>query len=526
MSRAALGALALALALAWFGTLGLRPLNKSDESRYAEIAREMVASGDWLTPRLNGFKYFEKPPLQYWATAAAFEVFGERDWAARLWAALTGFGAVLLAFFAGRRAFGERAGLFAAAVLASSPIHVLLGQTNTLDMGLTFFLFLAAAAFVLDRMFVFWAGCALAVLSKGLVGVVLPAGIVFLFALSRLEISPVRKLLKWKGILVFFLISAPWFVAVSLANKEFFHFFFIQEHFERYLTTMHGRYQPWWHFIPVLLVGLLPWLVTVFHGLKNAFDEKSATFLALWAIGIFVFFSASSSKLPSYILPVVPALALLAGRSLSERASSLLFWQSAAFAAVALAGGAYAAAIVRDLAESQPAQMASAYLPWAYAAAACAALGAVAAAWLARRARATAGVLALAAGAFAAAQLLIAGHGAFSPAFSAYGVIQAARAELRGDAPFFAVNAYDHTMPWYLRRTITMVGYQDELAVAIGWEPEKFLPDAAAFARAWSAAPRAAAIFRASEWDDFRRQYPLEMRVLARDARHVIVGKP
>ena len=526
MTRAAPWLLAAALALAWFGTLGLRPLNKSDESRYAEIAREMVASGAWVTPRLNGYKYFEKPPLQAWATAAAFEAVGFRDWAARLWAALTGFGAVLLAYALGKRAFGPAAGLFAAAVLASSPIYVLLGQTNTLDMGLTFFLLLAAYGYVFDRIGLFWAACALAVLSKGLVGVVLPVEIVFLQAAVRREFSPVRKAISWKGILLFILIAAPWFIAVSLANKEFFHFFFIQEHFERYLTTVHGRFQPWWHFIPVLLVGLLPWLVPVFHGLKNAFNDKSAAFLALWAVGIFLFFSASSSKLPSYILPVVPALALLAGRSLAEASSSrLLVGQSLLFAALALAGGVFGLRILQELAESQPAELISAYLPWAYGAAAVAAAGAIASALLASRSR-TAGVLLLAAGAFGGAQLLIAGHGAFAPAFSAYGVIEAARPQLRADAPFFAFNTYDHTMPWYLGRTVTMVGYKDELAQPIEWEPARFLPDAAAFARAWQAAPRAYAIFRASELGEFRRQYPLEMRILAQDARHAIVGKP
>src|SRR6185369_4589718 len=112
--------IALAFALAWFGNIGYRKLVKADEGRYAEIPREMVASGDWLTPRLNGFKYFEKPALQYWATAAAFSVFGLHDWAARLWPALTGFLGVLLVWLIGNRAFGPPVGLASAAVLASS----------------------------------------------------------------------------------------------------------------------------------------------------------------------------------------------------------------------------------------------------------------------------------------------------------------------------------------------------------------------------------------------------------------------
>src|SRR5438045_5689632 len=107
----------------------------------------MVASGDWITPRLNGFKYFEKPPLQYWATAALFEVLGERDWVARLWTALLGVAGIALSLYAGNRLFGPPVGAFAAAMLAGSPLYVVLGQVNTLDMGVTFLL--SAAIFPL-----------------------------------------------------------------------------------------------------------------------------------------------------------------------------------------------------------------------------------------------------------------------------------------------------------------------------------------------------------------------------------------
>src|SRR5256714_11329853 len=119
--------LAAVLSAAWFGTLGVRPLYKSDESRYAEIPREMVASGDWLTPRLNDFKYFEKPPLQYWATAVFFSVFGPQDWAARLWTALAAIAGVLLVYFSARRLFSPETGALGALVLAGCPLYVLLG---------------------------------------------------------------------------------------------------------------------------------------------------------------------------------------------------------------------------------------------------------------------------------------------------------------------------------------------------------------------------------------------------------------
>ncbi|MFZ1547852.1 MAG: glycosyltransferase family 39 protein, partial [Candidatus Nitrotoga sp.] len=116
--------LLLMVAVIWFGTLEYRKLIKPDEGRYAEIPREMVVSGDWVTPRLNDLKYFEKPPLQYWATATAYTLLGEHQWTSRLWPALTGFFGLLLVWFAGTRLFGREAGQYAALILGSSLLYV------------------------------------------------------------------------------------------------------------------------------------------------------------------------------------------------------------------------------------------------------------------------------------------------------------------------------------------------------------------------------------------------------------------
>src|SRR5512134_1902207 len=139
------------LALIWFSNLEYRTLVKPDEGRYAEIPREMVVSGDWVTPRLNELKYFEKPPLQYWATATAYTLFGQHQWTSRLWAGLTGFAGVMLVWFAGARLFGRDAGLYAALLLGSSMLYVLIGHINTLDMGVTFFITLGIAGFLLGQ---------------------------------------------------------------------------------------------------------------------------------------------------------------------------------------------------------------------------------------------------------------------------------------------------------------------------------------------------------------------------------------
>ena len=194
----AIGALILCLGLVWFANLEVRKLVRPDEGRYAEIPREMVASGDWVTPRLNDPKYFEKPALQYWATAAAYTVFGEHHWTARLWPALTGFLGVLFTGFAAMRLFGREAGLLAGAVAASSLLYCLMAHINTLDMGVSFFLAAGLFSVMLAQreaeatagernwMCVAWLQLGLAVLSKGLIGAALPfASLIIYSAWSR-----------------------------------------------------------------------------------------------------------------------------------------------------------------------------------------------------------------------------------------------------------------------------------------------------------------------------------------------------
>lgn len=167
----------------------------------------MAVSGDWVTPRLNDLKYFEKPPLQYWATATAYKLFGEHHWTSRLWPALTGFAGLLLVWFAGARLFGREAGQYAALLLGSSMLYALIAHINTLDMGVTFFITLAIAGLLLgqtetDRnkqrnwMLLGWAGMALAVLSKGLMGVVLPGAALFIYCVLQRDFG-VLKRMRW-----------------------------------------------------------------------------------------------------------------------------------------------------------------------------------------------------------------------------------------------------------------------------------------------------------------------------------------
>jgi 4-amino-4-deoxy-L-arabinose transferase-like glycosyltransferase len=323
---------------ALFGVmLGSRALSVPDEGRYAEIPREMVMTGDWLTPRLNGVKYFEKPPLVYWITALSIRLFGLSEWSIRLVPALFALLGCLTLYVAGTNLYGRSAGTLATVVLATSVLYFSLSRLITLDMPVTVLLTAALLSFLLGireresaarRMFFwgFFAFAGLATLTKGLIGVVVPGMIIFCWMMVTGEWRILRSMHLISGTAIFLLIAAPWHYLVNRDNPEFFGFYFIREHFQRYLTTIHHHYKPFWFFFPILLGGLLPWsaflVQAVRHNLPATWPDRKrhphTVFLLLWAGLIFLFFSASSSKLIPYILPVMPPLALLIGRYLAD----------------------------------------------------------------------------------------------------------------------------------------------------------------------------------------------------------------
>jgi len=534
--------LLLAFAAIWFSNLEYRKLVNPDEGRYAEIPREMVASGDWTTPRLNDIKYFEKPALQYWATAAAYTLFGEHQWTARLWSALTGFLSVCMVFFTGRRLFGPAAGWYAALVLGSSLLWVLIGHINTLDMGVSFFLAAAVCAFVLAQhdsagararerwMLAAWAALALAVLSKGLIGLALPGAALVLYILVERDWRLAGRLHLATGIVLLLALTLPWFIAVSRANPEFFRFFFIHEHFERFLTKQHGRYQPPYYFIPVLLAGMLPWTVTLIDALARAWKREPQQrfqvqrFLLLWAAVVFVFFSASSSKLVSYILPMFPALALLTGARLARLGALALAWQTLPAALAGIALLALLPGIERYASREVPVELFHDYADWLIAAGVLQIAGAAACAWLAWRGKTAAALAVLAGTGLAFAQLVLSGHESLSRANSAYYIAQKIKPELKPGMPFYSVDTYDQSLQFYLRRPTTMVSYKDELGFGIAQEPEKFIPNVALFENIWESGGEALALMSPNTYDSLNAK-GLTMRLVARDTRRVIVAR-
>ena len=533
--------LLLILAVVWFGTLDYRKFIKPDEGRYAEIPREMVASGDWLTPRLNDLKYFEKPALQYWATAVAYEAFGEHHWTARLWTALTGFLGILLTGFATARLWGRPAGVAAAAVLAGSALWVVIGHVNTLDMGVSFFLAAAVFAFVLGQhdktppemrrpyLLGAWLALALAMLSKGLIALVLPGATLVIYTLWQRDWRLWTRLELGRGLLLFLIVATPWFVAVSLANPEFFRFFFIHEHFERFLTKAHGRYQPPWYFLPILAIGLLPWITLLPQALTDGLRRspgrfQPGRFLLLWAVVVFGFFSVSDSKLASYILPIFPALAALIGKRLADGGPR---WHALPMLLLGVLVAVLAPRVVAMSDEEVPLALYQAYVPWLVATGAVMAAGALGALVLGRRGPAAAlgATLFLAAGGHLAAQCFLLGHDSLAPANSAYFIAEKIRPELEPGIPFYSVNTYDQTLQPYINRTTTLVVYKDELAFGVGQEPEKFIPTLAAFETAWRQAPRALALMDPDDYHRFSAQ-GLPMRLVAEDTRRIVVAKP
>ncbi len=329
--------LSVATCLFFTFMLGNRPLSVPDEGRYVEIPREMVVTGDYLTPRLNGVKYFEKPVLFYWLEALSIKQFGLREFTLRLWPAVFALFGCLAVAVAGTRFFGRRSGILAAVVLMTSLLYYGLSRAIILDMPVSILLTVSLLSFLIGthaksgikRRFAFWsfyACSALAVLTKGLIGIFIPAMVIGAWIVVLGEWRIIKSMYLPSGLVIFLLIAAPWHILVSRANPEFFHFYFIQEHFLRYLTKMHGRYHPAWFFIPIVLLGLFPWSVFLVQAIRHSLpaswherhEHREAIFLILWAGLVFLFFSASSSKLIPYILPVIPPLSILIGRYLAD----------------------------------------------------------------------------------------------------------------------------------------------------------------------------------------------------------------
>jgi 4-amino-4-deoxy-L-arabinose transferase-like glycosyltransferase len=528
----------VALAVVWFATLQVRPMFDPDEGRYAEIPREMVASGDWITPRLDGLKYFEKPPLQYWATAAVYSVFGVSEWTSRLWTVGLAFACLPMVFAWTRRLYGRNAGLAAVVALAVSPYFGVLGHLDLLDAGFSFWLSGAVFAFTLAQsaavgapgerrwMLAAWVAAALAILSKGIVVGVLASVTLIVYCVIERDARPWKRLYLGLGLPLFLLVCAPWFIAVSMRNPDFPQFFFVHEHFARFLTTVHQRVEPWWFFLPLLLLGVLPW-VTSFVGAcrkgwaaagPTATEFKPLKFLVIFCAVTLLFFSASGSKLAPYLLPMFPPLAVLVGVYVAEQKAFLS--RVARIGAVIMAVFCVALLIYSARRNSFVPEEA---IAWSIAAVV-AVLVAVVVTWKRHSPGAVGPAFVTAAAGALAWQLFLMAFAVVPPAHSARDLVAAAQPYVRPQTALYSVGQYRETLSPYLQRTLTLVSFEGELQFGLHAEPGKQMATPADFVARWNSSTDAVAFFDPGVWDEYRRN-GLPGRVIAADHTTVAVSR-
>lgn len=542
--------LSATLTILWFALLAQRPLYDPDEGRYAEIPREMLAGGDWVIPHLNGLVYLEKPPLQYWLTALTFGAFGQSEFTARLWTGLSGYCSLCLVFLVGRRLWGMRAGFKALLLTLASTLFVLLGHQLTLDMVLSTCLLASLACFLMaesevsstgDRsrrarvwMLGCWTAMALAVMTKGLIGALIPAATLVLYALWQRDFKVFRRLNTRWGLPLFALIAGPWFAMAARANSAFLQFFFVREHFQRFFTPVEHRTEPWWFFAPVLAVGVLPWLPQALRAFalplrlmaprssprRPPFDP--ARLLWSWCAFVLIFFSTSNAKLITYILPVIPALALLCAvpsahdHSRRDLSIGALLSLASCLGVLAYASGIWSSVAGRALAAELAPMLLGTALVLALASAGCLL-------WV-RRNRVDAALNALCCGWFlATATVLVAANGA-QRLFSSKDAAIALRAVAPESAKVFSVQTYEQSFTFYLGRPVILVDYHDEFTLGLTQNPERGIASLDEFSQRWRALPEGYALMPYATRDHLLSK-GLPMRELAHFPTTVLMSR-
>lgn len=540
--------LLIAFAVVLLYVLGARTLVPPDEGRYAEMAREMFASGDWITTRLNGIKYFEKPPLQTWMNALSFTLFGLGDWQARLWTGLCGLFGVLLTGLAGTRVFGARIGFYAALVLGSSFYWVACSQIDSLDMGLSGMMTLALCALLIAQrddaseserrnwMLACWAGMALSVLAKGLIGLVLPGGVLVFYTIFARDWAIWKRLHIVKGLILFFLIATPWFVLVGLKNPEQPHFFFVHEHFDRFLKKEHHREAAWYIFFVLLAAGSVPWVGVLVQSLVGAARGHGETgrfrprlMLLVWVGFIILFFTKSNSKLPGYILPVFPGVALLVAHYLdagTRRGRMLTAGLTALLGVALLVTVPYMPKLANRPGE---AVLYAAYQPWALAAGLVLLIGGCLALLYARQMLRDLFVVVLAVAGFAGTELMLVGFEPIGQIRAGVNLLPALKTAGAANpaVKVYSVGIYEQSLTFYLGRPVTLVDYRDEFDFGLQQQPELAIPTIPEFVARWradaAAGVRDVAITRPEIAADLQRQ-GVPLRIVATDARRTVIA--
>jgi 4-amino-4-deoxy-L-arabinose transferase-like glycosyltransferase len=335
---------AIALFISFF-RLGSITLFDVDEAVFSEATKEMVQSGDWITPTYNGENRYDKPILLYWLMAASYKVFGINEFAARFPSALSGVLLCFSIFLFVMQLYSDKKAVYAAVSFGLSLYYLTYSHAAVTDMVLTLFISLSLFSFYLslkkNRRYIygFYLFSSLAFLTKGLIGIVFPFGIAFIYLLITEGLKGMRKGINIWGIILFIVISFPWYIAQYLINgQEFIQQFIIKHHFMRYAGVISGHRGPFYYYIPVIIVGLFPWIAflpsgigEVFNTIKSLKDwrnldkngDNHGFFFLIWLSIIFLFFSFSTTKLPNYIFPAIPAASILIanGMCIKQRSS-------------------------------------------------------------------------------------------------------------------------------------------------------------------------------------------------------------
>lgn len=337
-----------------FFKLGSVTLFDVDEAVFSEATKEMVQSGNWITPTYNGENRYDKPILFYWLMAVSYKIFGINEFGARFPSALAGFILCIAIFFFLRELSDEKMAFYAVLSLTLSIYFFTYSHSAVTDMVLTLFITLSLFSFYLsiekDRRYLYglYIFSALSFLTKGLIGIIFPFGIAVIYLLIRDGLKGIKSVFNLKASVLFLIIALPWYIAqLTINGDEFIQQFFVKHHFKRYTGVISGHRGPIYYFIPALIIGMFPWIAFLPQGIREVFRRHKAedrlkalgvkefkvqssrfknssalclispsaysllTFAFIWFAFIFVFFSFSITKLPNYILPAVPAMSIL-----------------------------------------------------------------------------------------------------------------------------------------------------------------------------------------------------------------------
>ena len=456
-----LGAVALTVLLLFFG-LGSYGLLEDNEARFFEISWEMARSGDWLTPRLNFIDHFHKPPGTFWLVAGSLKLLGESELAGRIPVAVAGLITVILTCIWGTRESGREAGSRAVLVLITSLEFWFLSRLVLTDMFLTaavtaalFCAWSARRGPATWSWVGFWVSLAASTMFKGPIGLAVVVPVIWIFHLT----CPEKR--SWNlrprlGLPLFLALSLPWYVTVCLQHDGLIGYFLKFQTAQRMLTTVHGRPGPWWFYFPALLGGFFPWSTGLLLSLRSAWKRRDEfdRFLLLWIVIPFLFFSCAGSKLPTYLLPIFPALALLTARQEPKALRRLGTVALATLAVFALAVATYLA--VGAAPEIQPGASRLTAL------AAVLGIGTVMAICVRSR-FGTDAWFAIPGYTWAAGLLILAtALGPCDAAYSARHVAQEVRAKLGSAGEVVEVADHLHGLPYYLDRRVVQVSYPRE----------------------------------------------------------------